>query len=115
MLNSVDRGKALWQASVNDRTDPTAGYGEIYNFDWNNDFNNPVLNSVTLQPFVGGDPNTPVGNTDWQDASYENALVSNNEITISGGTKSTSALISLSYFNNSGVMAYTDYERYSAR
>jgi len=30
MLNSVDRGKALWQASVNDRQDPAAGYGEIY-------------------------------------------------------------------------------------
>ena len=27
MLNSVDRGKALWQASVNDKQDPAAGYG----------------------------------------------------------------------------------------
>src|SRR5438045_7667105 len=55
MLNSVDRGKALWQASVNDRQDPAAGYGEIYNFDWNGDFNNPKLNDVTVKPYVGGD------------------------------------------------------------
>src|SRR5688500_14292446 len=67
MLNAGDRGKALWQASVNDRQDPAAGYGQIYQFDWNNNFDNPVLNSVNVQPFVVGDPNTPAGNTDWQD------------------------------------------------
>jgi hypothetical protein len=39
MLNALDRGKVLWQASVNDGTNPSSGY-EIYNFDWNNDFNN---------------------------------------------------------------------------
>lgn len=32
MLNAVDRGRALWQASVNDGQDPAAGYGEIYDF-----------------------------------------------------------------------------------
>ncbi len=51
MLNSLDRGKALWQASVNDGQDPAAGYGEIYQFDWNNDYNNPVLNGVTVTAF----------------------------------------------------------------
>ena len=75
MLSSVDRGKALWQASVNDGQDPASGYGEIYQFDWNNNFANPVLNSVTVKPFVGGDPNTPAGNTDWQDVMYKTGLV----------------------------------------
>ncbi|MEJ0105534.1 MAG: hypothetical protein WDO19_24530 [Bacteroidota bacterium] len=37
MLDATGRGKALWLASVNDRQDPAAGYGEIYNFDWNHD------------------------------------------------------------------------------
>ena len=55
MLNAQQRGQVLWRASVNDGADPNGGYGEIYNFDWNGDFNNPVLNSVTVQPFVGGD------------------------------------------------------------
>jgi TonB-dependent SusC/RagA subfamily outer membrane receptor len=64
MLNSVDRGKALWQASVNDGQDPAAGYGEIYDFNWNKSFTNPVLTSVTPKQFVGGDQNTQVGDTD---------------------------------------------------
>ncbi|MFV8328435.1 carboxypeptidase-like regulatory domain-containing protein, partial [Flavobacterium sp. ZS1P14] len=63
MLNALDRGKVLWQASVNDHADPAGGYGEIYNFDWNKDFNNPVLNSVTVKPYVGGNTNVPVGDT----------------------------------------------------
>jgi TonB-linked SusC/RagA family outer membrane protein len=111
MLNSVDRGRALWQASVNDKQDPTAGYGEIYQFDWNHDYNNPVLNKVTVQPFVGGDPNTPAGNTDWQSVMYKTGLVSNNSLTISAGSKNSSLEVNLGYLRNTGMLRYTGYKR----
>ena len=113
VLSSVDRGRALWQASVNDGQDPTAGYGEIYKFDWNKDFKNPVLNSVTLQPFVGGDKNTPVGNTDWQDVLYKTAIVTQNSLTASYGTKQSSIQINLGQLANSGLVRFTHYERLS--
>jgi TonB-dependent starch-binding outer membrane protein SusC len=113
MLNAVDRGKALWRASVNDGQDPAAGYGQIYNFDWNHDFNNPVLNSVSVQPFVGGDSNTPAGNTNWQEVMYKKGLVTNNSLTASVGNKNSSLEINLSYLNNTGMLRYTDYRRYS--
>lgn len=115
MLNSVDRGRALWQASVNDRVDPASGYGEIYNFDWNGDYNNPVLNKVSVQPFVGGNPNVPAGDTDWQNESYETGFVINNDITISGGTNKTSALMNIGYIKNTGMLKYTNYDRVTAR
>lgn len=115
MLDAEGRGKALWRGAVNDKTDPNTVAASIYTYDWNGNYDNPVLNKVNIQPYVGGDPNVPVGNTDWQDATYDNALVTSNELTISGGTRNSSALISLGYFNNSGVMQYTDYERFSAR
>ena len=113
MLNAVDRGKALWQASVNDAQDPTAGYGEIYKFDWNGNYSNPVLNSVTVQPFVGGDQNTPAGNTNWQDVMYKKGIVTNNSLTASVGNKNSSLEINLGYLNNTGMLRYTDYRRYS--
>jgi len=113
MLNSVDRGRALWQASVNDRQDPALGYGDIYGFDWNNNFDNPVLNGVTVKPFVGGDPNTPAGNTDWQDVMYKTGIVTNNSLTASAGNKNSSLEINLQYFKNTGMLRYTGYERYS--
>jgi TonB-dependent starch-binding outer membrane protein SusC len=113
MLSSVDRGRALWQASVNDGQDPAAGYGEIYQFDWNNNFANPVLNSVSLKPFVGGDPNTPAGNTDWQDVMYKRGLVTNNSLTVSAGNQNSSLEINLGYLKNTGMLRYTGYERMS--
>jgi TonB-linked SusC/RagA family outer membrane protein len=113
MLNSVDRGKALWQASVNDKQDPAAGYGEIYNFDWNHDVNAPVLNSVTVKPFVGGDPNTPAGNTDWQNVMYKTGFVTNNSLTASVGNRNSSLEFNLGYFKNTGMLKYTGYERLS--
>ncbi len=113
MLSSLDRGKALWQASVNDKQDPTAGYGDIYNFDWNKDFNNPVLKEVTLKPYVGGDPNTPVGNTNWQDVMYKTGVVTNNSLTASVGNKNSSVEINLAHFKNTGMLRFTGYERLS--
>lgn len=112
MLSAVDRGRALWQASVNDRQDPTAGYGEIYNFDWNHDYDNPVLNKVTVQPFVGGDPNTPAGNTDWQSVMYKRGIVTNTSLTVSAGTKNSSLEMNFGYLRNTGMLRFTGYRRY---
>lgn len=113
MLSSLDRGKALWQASVNDFQDPAAGYGEIYDFNWNNNFANPVLNSVTLKPYVGGDQNTPAGNTDWQSVLYKTGIVTNNSLTVSAGNKTSSLEINLGYLKNTGMLRYTGYQRIS--
>ncbi len=111
MLNSVDRGKALWQASVNDGQDPTAGYGDIYTFDWNGNYANPVLNSVTPKPFVGGDPNTPAGNTDWQSVLYKTAIATNNDFTATVGNKNSSLDIKFERISNDGLVRFTRYVR----
>lgn len=115
MLNAADRGRALWQASVNDRVDPASGYGEIYNFDWNGDFNNPVLNSVSVKPLVGGDPLSPAGDTDWQDEMYKTGYVTFNDLTVSGGTQNSTLLINVGYLSNSGMLKFTNYRRISGR
>ncbi|MDD7887696.1 TonB-dependent receptor [Flavivirga sp. 57AJ16] len=115
MLNAQQRGEALWQASVNDGADPNGGYGELYNFDWNGDFNNPVLNSVTVQPFVGGDTSVPAGDTDWQDELYQTGYVYNNEISVSGGTDNSFHLLNIGHLRNTGILKFTGYERISAK
>ena len=115
MLNAVDRGRALWQASVNDGVNPEDGYGALYTFDWNKDFRNPVLNGVTVKPLVGGDPNMPAGDTDWQDVMYKTGIVTNNELTISGGTKNSSLQVNLGYYKNTGMLRYTGADKLSGR
>lgn len=113
MLNAADRGRALWQASVNDGQDPAAGYGDIYTFDWNKNFSNPVLNKVTVKPLVGGDPNTPAGDTDWQDVMYKTGIVTKNDFTASYGTKTSSLEINLGQLKNTGMLRFTNYDRLS--
>ncbi|MBD0376915.1 MAG: SusC/RagA family TonB-linked outer membrane protein, partial [Flavisolibacter sp.] len=112
VLTAEERGRAFWRASVNDRTNPTSA---IYNFDWNGDFNNPVLNKVTVVPFVGGDSLQPAGNTNWQAEVYKPALVTQQDLTLTAGTGKSSLLINLGYFKNTGMMVYTNFERISTR
>lgn len=115
MLNAVDRGRALWQASVNDGVNPEDGYGALYTFDWNKDFKNPKLNSVSVKPIVGGDPNMPVGDTDWQSVMYKTGIVTNNELTLTGGTKASSLQVNLGYYKNTGMLRYTGADKLSGR
>jgi TonB-linked SusC/RagA family outer membrane protein len=112
MLSAEERGRALWQGAVNDRTEPNSA---IYTYNWNGDFDNPILNSVTVNPFVGGDPLVPAGDTDWQEESYQTAYITSNDLTISGGTQNSSLLVNLGHVRNSGILVYTNYERFSAR
>lgn len=114
VLTSEQRGISLWQAAVNDKTDPNVNPA-IYTYDWNGDYSNPVLNKVNIQPFVGGDSLEPVGNTNWQNEVYKTAIVSSNELTVSAGSSKSGLLIDLGYYKNSGLMVYTFFERYSAR
>lgn len=115
MLNAVQRGEALWRASVNDGADPTGGYGEIYNFDWNGNYSNPVLNSLTVRPFVGGNQDVPAGDTDWQDETYKTGYVFNNEVTVATNSEKSSLMINLGHFKNTGILKYTGFERYTGR
>ena len=116
VLSSSDRGKALWRAAVNDSTDPNKNStSNIYQYDWNGDYSNPVLNNVIIAPYVGGDSLEPVGNTNWQNALFQTAWITSNDLAISAGTAKSGLLIDLGYYNNSGLMAFTNYQRFNAR
>lgn len=114
MLNAEERGRVLWEGAVNDKTDPNANTN-IYSYDWNEDFDNPVLNKVNITPFLGGDPTVPAADTDWQDESYEAATLSSTDVSVAAGSAKSSLLINFGYVKNTGTLVYTDYERYSAR
>jgi len=115
VLNTVDRGKALWRAAVNDGTDPNNLVNQIYTYDWNNDYSNPVLNKVNVAPFVGGSPLEPVGNTNWQNELYKTAHITQNDIGIAAGNARNGISINLGYLDNNGLLQYSYYQRYNAR
>jgi TonB-dependent starch-binding outer membrane protein SusC len=115
VLNSQQRGEALWRAAVNDKTDPNNLVNKIYTYDWNGDFDNPVLNKVNIAPFVGGDPLEPVGNTNWQDALFKKATITSTNLSISAGNAKSGLVMDFGYYKNNGLIVFTNYERYNAR
>ncbi|WP_217493608.1 SusC/RagA family TonB-linked outer membrane protein [Mucilaginibacter sp. PPCGB 2223] len=115
VLNAQQRAQALWRAAVNDGTDPNLTLPNIYTYNWNNDYKNPVLNQVNINPLVGGSASEPVGDTNWQKALYKTAYISANDLTIASGNGKSGMLLDFGYYNNTGLIDFTGYKRYNGR
>ena len=56
------------------------------------------------------------GGTDWLEQLYHpNAGIQNHNLSFSGGSETTSYLVSLNYFNQDGILINSDYQRIAAR
>ena len=102
MMNAEQWGNAYWAASANSNIAPSHilyGSGAT-----------PVL-----QQYVGGNPNYPTTETDWQDQVYRTAWTNNLTASISNNTEKGSVMLSMNYINQNGNINDTFYERYSAR
>ncbi len=58
---------------------------------------------------------TAVTRYDYQDLIFRNAVGTDNNISISGGTENTKYFLSGSYFKNEGIIRNTDFQRFSFR
>lgn len=116
VLNTEERGRALWQASINDKTDPAAN-AALYGYKWHTEGTTPVLDQVTPVDWIGGNAanKTHSANTDWQDVVYRNGLISNNDISLSAGNDQGALSMSVGYLKNQGIMRYTDFSKLSVR
>jgi len=70
---------------------------------------------VAVQPFVGGDPNYPAGNTDWQDVSYKKGYVTNSDLTLTAGNDDAFLMANFGYLKNTGMLVYTNYDRINGK
>lgn len=114
VLNTRQRGQALWQAAINDGTDPASL--PIYDYQWHRDNNNnAVLDKVIIPEWVDKDAGIKSADTDWFDEISRPGLISSNNLTVSTGSDRGSALVSLSYYNNKGIVKQSDFNRYSVR
>ena len=113
VLNTEQWGTVLWQAAVNDGTNPDA-IGDIFSYDWHTESDGtPVLDQVNPAPFVGGDPLMPVSDTDWQDEFYNTGVLTKNDLTISSNSDKGSINVNLSHTKDDYMIANsTYYERF---
>jgi TonB-dependent starch-binding outer membrane protein SusC len=118
VLNTMERGEALWQASINDGSDPSA-HAAIYGYDYTGTGADAVLNEVIPVEWIGGSESyglkSQIPGTDWQDVVFRTGWVHNNTVTMSGGSENSTALLSVGYLKNKGVMEYQDYQKTTIR
>lgn len=80
------------------------------NFTYTNDITDPQL-GVTKYNINKANK----AGTDWYDAIFDPAPISNYQIGASGGTAKAKYALSANYFNQGGILKYTGYERFSVR
>lgn len=112
-LNADGRGRAYWQAAVNDRTNPNNN--QIYQYDWNGDYNNPILNKIIYPEFIDGAKTMRPADTYWYDQIEQTAIIQQYNISVSSGSERGSALFSLGYYDNKGIVKASNNKKITAR
>lgn len=113
-LNTSQRAQAVWQAAINDGSNPDRA-SALYKFDWNKDYENPELTKVILPTFT--DPNgvQRPADTDWFKEVTRSSQVRDFNLSLSGGSDRSRFYTSLGYFNAEGVVDGSKFERMTFR
>ncbi len=124
-LNATQHGEAFWQAQVNDDefginhvnnqlVNPNEFNG-VYTFNWNNNYNNPVLNSVITPKYIDPAQTMLASNTNWFNQISQNSILQQYNLTISNGSEKGTSLFSVGYFDNKGIIKETEDTKYNIR
>ncbi|NCD71715.1 SusC/RagA family TonB-linked outer membrane protein [Mucilaginibacter agri] len=109
VLNTQQRGEAYWRASVNDGTNPNNN--QIYQFDWNNNFNNPVLNKVILPAYIDAAKTMQPADTKWFDEIAQTSVIQNYNVAFSNGSEKGNSFLSMNYYDNNGIVKETNVKK----
>jgi TonB-linked SusC/RagA family outer membrane protein len=112
-LNADGRGRAYWQAAVNDKADPNAN--QIYQYDWNNNFNSPALNQIKYPEFIDAARTMKPANTYWYDEISQKSIIQSYDMSISNGSEKGNTMFSLGYYDNKGIVKETHNKKFNAR
>ncbi|MCB0563999.1 MAG: TonB-dependent receptor [Phaeodactylibacter sp.] len=113
-LNTEQRAAVVWQAAVNDGTNPNNA-SPLYRYDWNGDFNNPQLNKILLPEFIDGRRTMNPANTDWFDEITQTSVLQDYNLAVSNSSERGQYYLSGGYYNHQGVVKESQFERYTVR
>ena len=127
LCNSAEYATAMAQAALNDGLDPVA-YASNYGLNLNatqgigikaydpktGQYNNYTVNGL-YDGFINSKKTMRFSDTDWLDAISRTGFSQSYDLSISNATDKYSALMSLGYKKNNGILKYTDFENFSGR
>ena len=127
LCNSAEYAMAMAQAALNDGLDPVA-YASNYGLNLNatqgigikaydpktGQYNNYTVNGL-YDGYINSKKTMRFSDTDWLDAISRTGFSQNYDLSISNATDKYSALMSLGYKKNNGILKHTDFENFSGR
>ena len=92
-------------------------YNHYYDFYKTINPTDPIFNNSVVHKFSDADINgfRNGGGTDWYNVLTRQGLISNNQVSVSGGSDNSTYYASLGYLNHKGVISLSNLERVSAR
>ena len=102
MLDAQQWGDVYWKAYQNDGIQPQHDqYG-----------NGPT---PVIPQFIDSRHTIPAGNSNWAHEVYHTALLQYYNVTVSRGSENGGSTFSLNYFDQDGLIRYTNFTRFNAR
>jgi TonB-linked SusC/RagA family outer membrane protein len=102
LLNAQQWGEAYWKAYQNDGIPPRHDqYG-----------NGPT---PVIPEFIDQGKTIRAGNTNWADEVYGPSFQQNYNVSVSRGSENGSSTFSLNYFDENGLIKYTNFTRFNVR
>lgn len=101
-LNAQEYGDLLWQAHYNDGTKPSS---DIYG----------TGTTAVIPPFLDANQRVPSADVNWVDEIMQSAIVQSYNLSLSKGNDNSNQTFSIGYFDQEGIIKYTDFKRLSAR
>lgn len=115
LMNTQEYGRTLWQAAVNDGSDPNT-MTQIYDYEWHlNESGVPVLDSSSPIQWLNEKETMPSADTDWFDEGTQLGLQNKHSITVTNGTEKARTMLSLNYYENKGTQIHSMFRRFSLR
>ena len=102
VLNAQEYGDMLWEAHYNDGKTPSS---DIYG----------TGSTAVIPEYLDANNRVPSDDVNWVDEIMQSALVQSYNLSLSKGSDKSNQTFSVGYFDQEGIVKYTDFKRLTAR
>lgn len=109
VLNTQQRGEALWRAFINEGNEPSTH--ALYDYDWHYEGDVPVLDKVKPIEWINQEMGIKSADTDWWDEVLRTGMILRNQLTMSTGNSAGGSRFSVTQYMNKGVFIKDKFDK----
>lgn len=112
VLNAKQFGQVLWQANINDGINPNLN-NLSYTFDWGVQNGIPMLYNMYVPEYLDAAKTIKSTNTNWYNEISRTGQANSVDVEVSNSSEKGSYFFSTAYYNNDGIVKFTNFKRLS--